>query len=105
MEPLEQRMLGMTELIDRYRKEICTISEEVFGRGQQASVEAVRDKLTEVQDRMHMEACEMYDRLVAESKEIERELVAKLTQMRESIERAALLREIIRWTVKPGINH
>ncbi|MFQ5990086.1 MAG: hypothetical protein ACE5K9_09250 [Candidatus Methylomirabilales bacterium] len=105
MERLEQRMVGMTELIDRYRQEICTISEEVLGRGHEASVEVFRDKLTEVQDRMHLEAGEMYDRLVTESKEIERELVAKLTQMRETIERAALLREIIRWTVKPGMNH
>ena len=105
MERLEQRVLGMTELIDRYRKEICAISEEVLGRNHEVTGEVFRDKLTEVQDRMHVEACEMYDRLVAESKEIERELVAKLTQMRETLERAALLREIIRWTVKPGVGH
>ncbi|MFQ5804288.1 MAG: hypothetical protein ACE5JQ_15465, partial [Candidatus Methylomirabilales bacterium] len=102
MQLLEQGMSDMTELIDRYSREIHTISGEVLGRGHEASVEEFRDRVAEVQDRMHREACEMYDRLVAESREFERELMANLTRMRETMERAALLKEIVISAVKPG---
>lgn len=102
MQLLEQGMSSMTELIDRYSREIHTISAEVLGRGHEASVEEFRGKVAEVQDRMHREACEVYDRLVAESREIEQELLAKLAHMREAMERAALLKEIISSAVKPG---
>jgi hypothetical protein len=102
MQLLEQGMSSMTEVIDRYSREIHTISEEVVGRGHEASVEEFRGRVAEVQDRMHREACEVYDRLVAESREIEQELVAKLAHMKETMERAALLKEIISSAVKPG---
>jgi hypothetical protein len=102
MQLLEQGMSSMTELMDRYSREIHTISGEVLGRGHEASVEEFRGKVAEVQDRMHREACEVYDRLVAEGREIEQELVAKLAHMKETMERAALLKEIISSAVKPG---
>ncbi len=102
MQLLEQGMSSMTELIDRYSREIHTISEEVLVRGHEASVEDFRGRVAEVQDRIHREACEVYDRLVAESREIERELLAKLAHMREAMERAALLKEVISSAVKPG---
>lgn len=105
MQLLDRGMSGMTAIIDRYIKEIHTISEEVLDRGQEASVEEFRGKVAEIQDRMHLEACEMYDRLVAESREIERELVAKLAQMRETVEHAALLKEVISSAVKPKGGH
>lgn len=102
MQLLEQGMSSMTELIDRYSKEIHTISGEVLGRGHEASVEEFRGRVAEIQDRMHREACEVYDRLVEESREIEQELVAKLAHMKETMERAALLKEVISSAVKPG---
>ncbi len=102
MQLLEQGMSSMTELIDRSSREIHTISEEVLGREHEASAEEFRGRVAEVQDRVHREACEVYDRLVAESREIEQELLAKLAHMKEAMERAALLKEIISLAVKPG---
>jgi hypothetical protein len=59
MEQLEQAMSGMTELFDRYGKEIRAISEEALGRAHEASVEEFRVKVAEVQDRIQREACEI----------------------------------------------
>ena len=103
MEQLEQGMSGMTEIFDRYGKEIRAISEEALGRAHEASVEEFRGKISELQDRMHWEACEMYDRLGARKAEIEHDLAAKLNSMRETMKRAELLKEIICSTVKPGV--
>ena len=102
MQQVEQGISGMKEIIDRFRKEVQTISEEALEMGHQASVEELRGKVAEVQNRMHREACEMYDRLLAESTEIERELMAKVTRLRETMQHVALLKEVISFAVKPG---
>lgn len=102
MEQLEQAMSGMTELFDRYGKEIRAISEEALVRAHESSVEEFRGKVSDLQDRMHREACEMYDRLGAKSTEIEHDLAAKLNAVKETMKRAELLKEIMCSTVKPG---
>lgn len=86
-------------------KRFRAISEEAMGRAQEASIEEFQGKVAELQGRMHREACEMYDRLGARNTEIEHDLTAKLNYMRETMKRAALLKEIICSTVKPAGGH
>lgn len=102
MEQIEQGMSSMTELIDRYSKEIRTISEEVLGMAPEASVDALRGKVAEVQDRMHREAREIHDRLLSESTRMEQELMAKITRLRETMHHVALLKEVVSVAVRPG---
>ena len=103
MEQLEQGISTLVELIDHYGQEMRAISKEALGGGRKGK--ELRGKVAEVQDRIHREAWENYERLVTASAEIERELMAKLTQIKETTERAALLREVISLTVKPGVSH
>lgn len=99
--PLEQFMSGLGELIDRYAKEIWRISEEALVGSQKSSAEDCRGKVAEVQTRCYREALEMYHHLVGASGQVEEELVARLRQIKEMKERAALLKEIISSVVKP----
>lgn len=102
MEQIAQGISGMKEIINRFRKEIQAISEEALAKNHEASVEDLRRRVAEVQDRMYGEACEMYDRLVAESMEIERELTAKIGHVKETMQHVTLLKEVITFAVKPG---
>ena len=102
MEQIEQGMSSMTELLDRYSREIRTISEEVLGMAPEASVDALRGKVAEVQDRLHREACQIHDRLLAENTRMEQELMAKITYLRETMQHVALLKEVVSLAVKPG---
>lgn len=102
MEQLIQGMSRMAELIDRYSKEIRTISEQVLSMAPEASVDMLRGKVAEVQDRMHREAGEIHDRLVAEGTEIERDLMTKMARLRETMQHMALLKEVVSVAVKPG---
>jgi len=102
MEQLIQGMSRMAELIDRYSKEIRTISEEVLGMEPEATVEQLRGRVAEVQDRIHQEACEIHDRLLAESTRMEEELMAKITHLKETMQHLALLKEVVSVAVKPG---
>lgn len=71
MDQLEQGMTGLTELIDRYAKEIQAVLEEDLVGAQKPSWDDLRRKITEVQDRICRGALEMYGHL-------ERELDVKL---------------------------
>jgi len=97
----KQSLSDLQGLIDRYSQEIRAISEEVLNEGQKPSAREFRSKVAAIQVRIHREASEMYDRVVAVSTEVERELLTKLNQIKEAKERAALLREIINSMVKP----
>ncbi len=102
MDQLEQGMTDLVALIDRYGKEIQAISEEALQGGGKRPGGDLRGKVTEVQDRIHRQAMELYDRLVGAGAEIERELVTKLNEIKETMGRAAVLKEIITSTVKPA---
>lgn len=95
MDYLEQGMSGLTDLMGRFAKEIGTVSEEAIGASQKPSSEELRRKVAEVQERIAREASEIFGRL-------ERELEAKLNEIREMIERVVLLKELVHWTVGHG---
>lgn len=103
MDQVEQGLSALTELIDRYGTEIRTISEEALNGGRESSAEEFRGKITDVQDRIHREALEMFDRLVGVGAEVEREFLDKLTHLKETMGRAAVLKEIINSMVKPTV--
>lgn len=95
MDQVEQGMSALTELIDRYAKEIRGVSEEVLGGVQKPSSDDIRRKVTDVQERIYREAVAMYGNL-------ERELEEKLNQIREMKERVLLIKEVINWAVGLG---
>ncbi len=99
MDQVEQGLTGLTELIDRYGKEIRGISEEALDIGREPTAEEFRSRITGTQDRIYREALEVYDRLVSSGAEIEQELLSKLNQVKETMGRAAVLKEVIRVVV------
>ncbi len=99
MDQVEQGLSGLTELIDRYGKEIRDISEEALDGGREPSAEEFRSRITGTQDRIYREALEVYDRLVSSGAEIEQELLSKLNQVKETMGRATVLKEVIRVVV------
>ena len=99
MEQVEQGLTGLTELIDRYGKEIRFISEEALDGDREPSAEEFRTRITGAQDRIYREALETYDRIVKAGQEIEQDLLNKLNQVKETMGRAAVLKEVIRVVV------
>ena len=99
MDQVEQGLSGLTELIDRYGKEIRDISEEALDGGREPTAEEFRSRITGTQDRIYREALEVYDRLVSAGAEIEQELLSKLNQVKDTMGRAGVLKEVIRVVV------
>ncbi len=99
MDQVEQGLSGLTELIDRYGKEIRDISEEALDGGREPTAEEFRSRITGTQDRIYREALEVYDRLVSAGAVIEQELLSKLNQVKETMGRASVLKEVIRVVV------
>ncbi len=99
MDQVEQGLSGLTELIDRYGKEIRDISEEALDGGREPSAEEFRSRITGTQDRIYREALEVYDRLVSAGAEVEQELLSKLNQVKDTMGRASVLKEVIRVVV------
>jgi len=99
MDQVEQGLSGLTELIDRYGKEIRDISEEALDGGREPTAEEFRSRITGTQDRIYREALEVYDRLVSAGAEIEQELLSKLNQVKDTMGRASVLKEVIRVVV------
>lgn len=99
MDQVEQGLTGLTELIDRYGKEIRDISEEALDGDREPSAEEFRSRITGTQDRIYREALEVYDRLVSAGAEVEQELLSKLNQVKDTMGRASVLKEVIRVVV------
>ncbi|MFQ5989009.1 MAG: hypothetical protein ACE5K9_03740 [Candidatus Methylomirabilales bacterium] len=95
MDYLEQGMSGLTDLMDRFAKEIRIVSEEAIGATHKPSSDELRRKVAEAQDRIAREASEIFGRL-------EQELETRLNEIREMIERVVLLKELVHWTVGHG---
>ncbi|MFQ5657097.1 MAG: hypothetical protein ACE5G5_06115 [Candidatus Methylomirabilales bacterium] len=101
MEQVEQGLADLTELLDRYGREIRTISEEALNGGGDPSADEFRGKISGVQERIHREAIERYDQLVGVGAEVEQGFLGKLTHLKERMMRAAVLKEVINSTVRP----
>jgi len=99
MEQVEQGLAGLTELIDRYGKEIRLISEEALDGDREPSAEEFRSRITGAQDRIYREALETYDRIANVGQEIEQDLINQLNKVKETMGRAAVLKEVIRVVV------
>ena len=95
MDYLEQGMSGLTDLMDRFAKEIRAVSEDAVSRDQKPSPEDLRRKVAEAQERIAREATEIFGRL-------ERELESKLNEIKEMMERVVLLKDVVHLTVGHG---
>ncbi len=99
MEQVEQGLSGLTERINRYGQETRFISEEVLDGNREPSAEEFRTRITGAPDRIYREALETYDRIVKAGQEIEQDLMNKLNQIKETMGRASVLKEVIRVVV------
>ena len=71
MEQVEQGLADLTELLDRYGREIREISEEALNGGGEPLADEFRGKITGVQTRIQREALEKYDHLMGVGTEVE----------------------------------
>ncbi len=94
MDQVEQGLSGLTELIDRYGKEIRGISEEALDGGREPSAEEFRSRITGIPGRIYREALEVYDRLAGCGAEIEQELLSKLNQVKGTMDARQCLRRL-----------
>lgn len=102
VEKVEALAAGLSDLLGHFSKEIRAITEEVMGGGRHPSVEELRQRIRTLQEEMYRDALEKYGDLLGVAVEAERDLVAKITRLREVKERAGVLKEVITSTVKPG---
>ena len=101
MEQVEQGLADLTELLDRYGREVREISEEALNGGGEPLADEFRGKITGVQTRIQREALEKYDHLMGVGAEVEQEFLKKLAHLKERMGRAAVLKEVINSTVRP----
>lgn len=99
--PLEQFVSGLGKLIEDYAKEIREISDKALVGNPNLSADELRAKIADAQTRCYRQALEMYYHLVGVAGEMEEELLTKLNHIRETKERAAVLKEAIKSMVKP----
>lgn len=102
LEKVELLSEGLSNLLEHFSKEVRSITEEVTTGGRHRPLEELRQRIRALQEEMYREALEKYGDLLGASVEIERDLVAKITRLRDVKERAGALKEIIATTVKPG---
>lgn len=101
MEQIEQGLADLTELLDRYGREVREISEEALNGGGEPLADEFRGKITGVQERIRREALERYDHLMGVGAEVEQDFLKKLAHLKERMGRGVVLKEIINSTVRP----
>ncbi|MFQ5881369.1 MAG: hypothetical protein ACE5I9_02690 [Candidatus Methylomirabilales bacterium] len=102
MEKVEVLAAGLSDLLERFSKEMQVITSEVMGGGRHRSVEELRQRIRMVQEEVYQETLQKYGDLLGATVDAERELVAKITRLRELKDRAGVLKEVIAFMVRPG---
>ena len=102
MEKVEALAQGLSDLLERFSKEMRAITEEVMGTGRHRSLDELRQRIRTVQEEVYREALQTYGDLLGATVDAERELVARITRLRELKERAGVLKEVIATMVKAG---
>lgn len=102
MEKVEALAQGLSDLLERFSKEMRAITEEVMGSGRHRSLDELRQRIRAVQEEVYREALQKYGDLLGATVDAERELVARITRLRELKERAGVLKEVIATMVRPG---
>ncbi len=102
MEKVEAMAAGLSDLLDHFSKEMQAISGEVMEGSGYGTVEELRGRIRTLQDEVYQEALHKYGDLLGAAVDAERDLMAKITRLRELKERAGVLKEVITSMVKPG---
>jgi chromosome segregation ATPase len=102
MEKVEAMAAGLSDLLDHFSKEMQAISGEVMEGSRHGTVEELRGRIRTLQDEVYQEALHKYGDLLGAAVDAERDLMAKITRLRELKERAGVLKEVITSMVKPG---
>jgi hypothetical protein len=102
MEKVEAMAGGLSDLLDHFSKEMQAISGEVMEGSRHGTVEELRGRIRTLQDEVYQEALHKYGDILGAAVDAERDLMAKITRLRELKERAGVLKEVITSMVKPG---
>jgi len=102
MEKVEVLAAEMSNLFEHFSKEMQAITGEVMEGGRHRTVEELRGRIRALQDEVYQEALQKYGDLLGTAVEAERDLVARITRLRELKERSGVLKEILVTMVRPG---
>lgn len=102
MEKVEVLATELSDLLGRFSKEMQAITGEVMGSGRHGTVEEVRGRIRALQDEVYQEALHKYGDLLGTAVDAERELMAKVTRLRELKDRSGILKDVIVTMVRPG---
>ncbi|MCZ6481125.1 MAG: hypothetical protein ACE1Z6_13130 [Candidatus Methylomirabilales bacterium] len=102
MENVEVLAAGLSDLLGHFSKEMQAISGEVMEGSRHGTVEELRGRIRTLQDEVYQEALHKYGDLLGAAVDAERDLMTKITRLRELKERAGILKEVITSMVKPG---
>lgn len=102
MEKVEVLTAELSNLFEHFSKEMQAITGEVMGSGRHRTVEELRGRIRALQEEVYREALQKYGDLLGTAVDAERDLVAKITRLRELKERSGVLKDVLVTMVKPG---
>lgn len=105
VERVEVLAVGLSNMLGCFSEKVRTVTQEVMGDGQHLSVEEIRERVQIVQEEVYRETIQKYKDFLGTTVEAERDLLAKLSRLRDLKERAAILKELIASLVKPDGIH
>ncbi len=97
MQRLEELAMAPLSLVDRFRQEVPKMLED-----RTIPVHELFDRITQFRDQICQEGEARFAQFVKEAESIEQELLRQLAQLRETRERAQLIRELVRSMFRPG---
>lgn len=102
MEKVDLLAGELSDLLEHFSKEMQAITGEVMGTGRHGTIEDLRGRIRALQERVYEEALQKYSDLLGTAVDAERELMAKISHLRELKERSGVLKDVIVTMVKPG---
>ncbi len=101
VEKVEALAVGLMDMLGRFSETVRAITEQVMGDAQGLVVEEIKKRIQVIQKEVYHETLDKYRNLLGATNDAERDLVAKMTRLRDLKERAGLLKELISSLVKP----
>lgn len=101
VERVEVLAVGLSDMLGSFSEKVRAVTQEVMGDGKRLSVEEIRERVQIVQEEVYRETVQKYKDFLGTTVEAERDLVLKISRLRELKARAAILKELIASLVKP----
>lgn len=105
VERVEVLAVGLSDMLGCFSEKVRAVTQEVMGDGQHLSVEEIRERVQIVQEEVYRETIQKYNDFLGTTGEVERDLVVKISRLRDLKARAAILKELIASLVRPDGVH